>query len=484
MAFQHKMPDDYYTLSIIKEFNNIDTSVDYTKPIYLRNTPIRHRLTLNHIEFIEYLVRLIKPIHFIELGVQFGEATHKIIPHIKGNYYAVDMARSENIAYFEKTYTNFQFNQTTTDDYFKDLQSKKINLGLEMAFIDACHSHEATYRDFLNVKEHLSQDGIIIMHDMYPKDKESTHPDLSGDCYKTAEKIRKNHNNEFEIFTLPVEPGLSILRKVPQQLSWNTVIHNEETFGFMIAGCLRTKEHLYALNECVRSIKQHNPLQKIVVVIDFTSDSDFVQSAIATNSDVIFELNTQHVPADMLLLYYFKEKKYFDKAILLQDSMRLKKEMIVDEVNDITYVWHFTNHRVDWSNITEPETDYNVANNIKTHDDLVLHVIDTKIENTEFKTYCKDMYFTKEKWCGCFGTCCIITHDFLMNLDARTNIIAIEAQMVTNRLRRAIESVFALACQYVTQRDMEGSYDGLYYNGSHGNNMEGATIHKISFDRQ
>lgn len=475
------MPKDYYTMSVIKEFNNVENAVDYANPIYLRNRPVKYRLTLNHIEFIEYLVRLIKPVNYIELGVQYGEATKRIIPHIKGDYYGVDILRSENIDYFEKTYKNFHFFQNTTDEFFAELKKTNTNLGLEMAFIDACHSHEATYRDFLNVKDHMKQDGIILMHDMYPKDAESTGPDLSGDCYKTAEKIRKEHNNEFELVTIPVEPGLSILRKVRQQLAWHTT---EESFGFMIAGCWRKPEHLTVFNECVQSIRKYNPLQKIVVVIDFTSDSELVKSAISNNPDVLFEVNTKPVPADMLLLSYFKDKRYFDKAVLLQDSMRLKKAMDVSSVKDIQYVWHFTNHRWHWSTITEPSTEYNTINNIVTHDDLILHVIDTKIENAEFKKYCKDIYFNKDKWCGCFGTCCIITHDFLLDLDARTNIINIESFMTSNRLRRAIESLFALACQYVTQRTMEDGYDGLYYDGIVGNNLEGDVISKVSFDRQ
>jgi len=221
MEFQTKIPSDYYQQHVIKQFNDADlTKVDYNSPVYLRNIPKMYKLTLDHIEMIEYYTRLIKPNHFMELGVQFGEATRKIIPHVHGMYYAVDIERSDNIDYFEREYTNFKFSKMTTDDFFADLKEKGINLGLEMAFIDACHTHEATYRDFLNVRDHLVNDGIIFMHDMYPKNLESSDHGLSGDCYKTAEKIRLEHHHEFEIITIPVEPGLSILRKVHRQLNW------------------------------------------------------------------------------------------------------------------------------------------------------------------------------------------------------------------------------------------------------------------------
>jgi predicted O-methyltransferase YrrM len=486
MTFHNKLPNDYYQMNVIKEFHNKNTSMitNYDAPIYQRNPPTKYKLTLNHIELIEYFVRMIKPKNFMELGVQFGEATRRIIPHIVGDYYAVDMERSDNIDYFEHNYSNFHFIRNTTDEFFDGVDK---NLQLEMVFIDACHSHEATYRDFLNVKEHLVNDGIIFMHDMYPKDKESTDAGLSGDCYKTAEKIRLEHNNEFEIITIPVEPGISMLRKVNRQVDWLSS-KSIDRFGFMIAACLRTNEHLIQLHRCLSSIQTYNPKQQRVVVMDHTSSSELVALAIESNPDVRFELGTEPIPADMLLLQYFKKNKYFEKAVLLQDSMLLKNTIFdeeIDHVKDIQYVWHFTNHRKHWHTIREPESDYNERNGIVTHDDLINHIIDTKIDKEYFKQYCKGLYPHKDMWCGCFGTCCIISHDFLIRLDKETDIIHLQQQMITNRLRRAIESIFALACQYMTKRSMEDSYDGLYYDGEYSNNFEGrSVITKVSFDRQ
>jgi predicted O-methyltransferase YrrM len=485
MTFHNKLPNDYYQMNIIREFNDKDAIVTcYDAPIYQRNTPTKFRLTLNHIELIEYFVRLIKPKNFMELGVQFGETTKRIIPHIVGDYYAVDMERSENIDYFEQNYPNFNFICKTTDDFFDGVDK---NLKLEMVFIDACHSHEATYRDFLNVKQHLVNDGIIFMHDMYPKDKESTNPGLSGNCYKTAEKIRIEHYHEFEIVTIPVEPGISMLRKVDRQLGWLPP-KMLDPFGFMIAACLRSIEHAIQLQRCLDSIQKYNPSQQRVVVMDHTSSDELVKLVIRSNPNVHFELPTDPIPADMLLLHYFKKNKYFEKAILLQDSMILKNTIFEDEINaikDIKYVWHFTNHRKHWHMIHEPETEYNKLNGIVTHDDLINHVIDTTIDKEEFKKYCKEMYPRKELWCGCFGTCVIIAHDFLIELDEKTHCIDIQRKMVTNRLRRVIESILGLACQYVTNRNMEESYDGLYYDGEYSNNFEGRrVITKMSFDRQ
>lgn len=50
-----------------------------------------------------------------------------------------------------------------------------------MVFIDACHTHKASYNDFLNVKEHVNQDGFIFFHDFYPVSLSDTHEGLCGD---------------------------------------------------------------------------------------------------------------------------------------------------------------------------------------------------------------------------------------------------------------------------------------------------------------
>jgi len=203
-------------------------------------------------------------------------------------------------------------------------------------------------------------------------------------------------------------------------------------FGFIIAGCILEEVHLTSIRKCLDSIQTFNPNNKIVVIIAFTSNKDFVNTLVKEYPDVLFETDTEPYPADMQLLKYFKEKKYFDTAILLQDSMYIKKEFNIENVDNIKYIWHFNNHRLHWHTIKESETEYNKQHNIITHDDLIHDTINNLPEN-EFSKYCKDTYPKKDLWSGCFGCICIITYDFLEKLDSKTNIINIKKQMTTNR---------------------------------------------------
>lgn len=241
-VFKEKMPDGYYSTTIIKEFNDMNNTddntddnksiikefndydmnnTDYNTSIYKRN-PVSKVcwLTLNHIEFIEFYVRLLKPSNFLELGTQFGQCTNNIIKLIPNDYIGVDIKKQDNIDYFLNKYKNFKFFNETTDNFFHILKKNNSNIKFDMVFIDACHSHEATYNDFLNVKEYVNEDGIIFFHDCYPASKEWTTPQLCGDAYKTSEVIRKKHFEEFEIITIPVNPGISMARKCSKQLAW------------------------------------------------------------------------------------------------------------------------------------------------------------------------------------------------------------------------------------------------------------------------
>jgi len=213
-------PSDYYRNPIVKEYIVQDLrAIDYNVPIYQRNKRIPGKLSLHHIEFIEYFVRLLKPKNFLELGVQFGECSNRIIDLIPDKYYGVDIETNSNIDYLVRNKI-FSFFKMTTNDFFAYLDKNGIVLKLDMVFIDACHSHEASYTDFLNVKKHVNNDGIIFFHDTYPFSIADTDPGLCGDCYKTSEVIRKCHNTEFEIITIPVFPGISIARKCSKQLEW------------------------------------------------------------------------------------------------------------------------------------------------------------------------------------------------------------------------------------------------------------------------
>jgi hypothetical protein len=65
----------------------------------------------------------------------------------------------------------------------------------------------------------MNDHGIIAIHDTHPKNEKYTTSGYCGDGYKFIEEIGGN-TSEFEIMTIPVHPGITLVRKRSGQLKW------------------------------------------------------------------------------------------------------------------------------------------------------------------------------------------------------------------------------------------------------------------------
>lgn len=182
-------------------------------PIYNRNSPYGklenhwhgQQVVFNHVEYIKNLALWLKPERYLEVGIYENQCLSAIAPFCK-EVYAVDIKlRNSNLP------KNCSFFEMTSDIFFEKLDS---SVDFDLVFIDGCHSHEQSLKDFLNVKGKIIEDGFIIMHDSYPIDMSWAASDLCGEVYKTVEYIKKHFIYEFEILTLPFHPGLSIIKKM------------------------------------------------------------------------------------------------------------------------------------------------------------------------------------------------------------------------------------------------------------------------------
>jgi len=260
------------------------------------------------------------------------------------------------------------------------------------------------------------------------------------------------------------------------------------SLGFIIPSYCSEEQHIIKLKECIHSIRKYYKYNKIVIIND-----DSPKEILFDDPNIIIEKSVVNGGADMTPYYLLYKNHYFDKALIIQDSMCINKKLEnLDDIKTIKYLWYFTNHRVDWSTIKENQTEYNVKNNIKTHDDLIIDCIKKYCKNKDFQKYALDIYFQKDNWSGCFGTLSIIDYNFLKILEEKTGIIDTLLNFNTNRLRRVAESIFSLACKYILEEEVfETGYDGLYYDGKKtpkGRNNEYCCkkkyFSKISFNRK
>lgn len=238
----------------------------------------------------------------------------------------------------------------------------------------------------------------------------------------------------------------------------------KNNFCFIIPSYCNTDLHGLQLKRCINSIRRfHN--NKIIIIDDY-SDID-ISSFVSSFDNVDIKKSQVKSAGDMVTYLTFKNMTEFETAIIFQDSMTLECALEdIEKIDTMKSVWYFTNHRLHWSHIEEPQTEYNIKNNIKVHDDLILDCIDKLIENEEFKSFAKEIYPQKNKWSGNIGCQSIINHNFLIEMDEKTGIIDFLSKMNNNRLRRVAESIFPIACQYMLgDKVFEKSYDGIYYDG-------------------
>ena len=184
-------------------------------PIHRRNLPPPAE-KFDHPSFIEFIANWVKPQNYLELGVRNSPVLNKMI-RIANTCIGVDLNPCHFASYDMPP--NLEFHQMSSDDFFAKIMPANPRT-LDMVFIDANHSHEASLRDFDNAFPHVIEDGFIFLHDTYPISEIYTSPDLCHDAYKTAWYIRKNYGDKCEIITLPFQPGLTIVKKSHRQLQW------------------------------------------------------------------------------------------------------------------------------------------------------------------------------------------------------------------------------------------------------------------------
>lgn len=87
--------------------------------------------------------------------------------------------------------------KNTTDNYFSSLETSKK---FDVIFIDADHEKNQVFKDFTNAYNHLSENGIIIMHDVNPIDASDIDPGRLGNCFEFWIELVNTHSKATKLF--------------------------------------------------------------------------------------------------------------------------------------------------------------------------------------------------------------------------------------------------------------------------------------------
>jgi len=175
-------------------------------PIHRRNIPGNPEI-FDHPAFIASIAKWYKPNIFIEYGVAQGCATAIFAPFCK-KVIGVDIKNT-----CKYVIPNLEFYEMDTR-LFKTEVLNKIGNNVEMAFIDADHNAISAFQDFEDLFPHMIDNGIIFIHDTYPCEEKWTSSTACGDSWKVPFKIKEKYGSQCEILTIPIQPGLTMIKKV------------------------------------------------------------------------------------------------------------------------------------------------------------------------------------------------------------------------------------------------------------------------------
>lgn len=197
------------------------------------------------------------------------------------------------------------------------------------------------------------------------------------------------------------------------------------SLGFIMIRHVNSSETNNLWIECYDSIRKYYPLNKILIIDDF-SNYTFVDTNKILSNTLIIQSEFKG-RGELLPYYYYLQNKLFDYAVVLHDSVFIQK--YIDFKCENNFLWTF--HHV-----------FNVGID---RDKLVKH-----LHNQE---YIIQLYDKPNLWNGCFGSMCIISHDFLIDINNTFNFTNL-INVITDRASRMIfERVWAVLFTLCNQKN-------------------------------
>jgi hypothetical protein len=208
--------------------------------------------------------------------------------------------------------------------------------------------------------------------------------------------------------------------------------------GFIILRHVNSEMTNNYWKESYNKIREFYPNSKIVI-IDDNSDYKYIdEENKLINCDIIKSAYPKR--GELLPYYYYYKNKFFNKAVIIHDSVFIQKRIDFSDNNDMKFLWCFYNRMYQGG-------EYKYG----------LHLLN-KLNNKESLI---DIYNKNPEWLGCFGAMSVINHDFLKNIVEKYNLFNIIDDITCRDHRCCLERVLAVIC-YAELKKTE-SYFGVIF---------------------
>jgi len=201
-------------------------------------------------------------------------------------------------------------------------------------------------------------------------------------------------------------------------------IGEPENIGFIILRHVNSSITNQYWRECYRCIKTFYPKNRILI-IDDNSDSSFLTHDPLDNTMVIKSEFPKR--GEFLPYYYYLKTKFCETAVILHDSVFIKK-YIDFHVNNYKIILNFCKRNIsDGQSLPYQMTLLSAINN-------------EKLSNFYNK---KDLNF----WSGCFGCMSVIKYDYLKSIDSEFRIACMIPHITCRMARCALERILGCLLQ-------------------------------------
>lgn len=192
--------------------------------------------------------------------------------------------------------------------------------------------------------------------------------------------------------------------------------------GFIIVRCIQdelTSKYWYKSYQSIREFYPTIP----IVIIDDHSNPQYIKPQLESTLVHCRIISSTKQPGcgELLGYYYFFHYHWFKKAVIIHDSVFLKRPIRWDTYNPVRFLWHIETKEFD---------------NVEWETNLLKKCGSPYL----------NLYQQKQLWKGCFGVMSVIDYDFLKKIS--TPLFSIIDQITTRNHRCCIERIFAVLCCY------------------------------------
>jgi len=195
-----------------------------------------------------------------------------------------------------------------------------------------------------------------------------------------------------------------------------------EDLSIFVTAHITHEAHYYALYLCITNIRNHYENNRIFIINDKSTYPINVDNF--KNKELITIIDSEFKGAgeSLFLYYYHKMENPSKKALYIHDSMFLISPIpkeILDNLSDIKFLLSFDKKF-----------------KIKEQEDFISKLNEGSLINEN------------QKWLGCFGGACIMTHDYLTKLQNKYNIISIVPSITCRNEREIYERILGSVVSY------------------------------------